>query len=189
VVGAIQDLNVGRDEEKTNAKSTSWRQWDEEQVSRYVFFKPAGTLTAMGGGGLGLVLQSSLGQEENKAEAWEKDDMLELDLDEEEAKILSKCMAITIFYSRKSYNPQYHPNCCWITYHQRFITRTASKKCSNYQQWFVTTIVVDKIFINNDSQLEPLLIIANNINNSSSLELLLIKLIISGSKLELLLII
>jgi hypothetical protein len=33
--------------------------------------------------------------------------MLELDLDEEEAELSSKHMAIAVFYSRKSYNPRY----------------------------------------------------------------------------------
>jgi hypothetical protein len=37
----------------------------------------------------------------------DEEDMLELDLDEEEAELSSKHMAIAVFYSRKSYNPRY----------------------------------------------------------------------------------
>jgi hypothetical protein len=34
------------------------------------------------------------------------DDILELDLDMEEAELSTKHLAIAMFYSRKSYNPQ-----------------------------------------------------------------------------------
>jgi hypothetical protein len=46
----------------------------------------------------------------SRANAKGEDDeegMLELDLDEEEAELSSKHMAIAVFYSRKSYNPRY----------------------------------------------------------------------------------
>jgi hypothetical protein len=42
------------------------------------------------------------GQEEAAMEA----DMIELDLDEEEAEVQSRVLAIAVFYSRKSYNPR-----------------------------------------------------------------------------------
>jgi hypothetical protein len=46
----------------------------------------------------------------NRAKEEGEDDeegMLELDLDEEEAELSTKHMAIAVFYSRKTYNPQY----------------------------------------------------------------------------------
>jgi hypothetical protein len=52
-------------------------------------------------------LKSGRGQEEDRVEAGEEEDMLELDLDEEESEVLSNCMAIVVFYSRKSYNPKF----------------------------------------------------------------------------------
>jgi hypothetical protein len=42
------------------------------------------------------------GADEDKVE--ENDDMLEIELNEEEAELVVKFLAIAIFYSRKSYN-------------------------------------------------------------------------------------
>jgi hypothetical protein len=44
------------------------------------------------------------GVDEDKVE--KNDDMLEIELNEEEAELVAKFLAIAIFYSRKSYNLQ-----------------------------------------------------------------------------------
>jgi hypothetical protein len=41
-----------------------------------------------------------------RGEGMDNEDTLEFDLDEEEAVHASKLLAIAVFYSRKSYNPQ-----------------------------------------------------------------------------------
>jgi hypothetical protein len=46
------------------------------------------------------------GQASGSKRMEEDDDMLEIDLEEEGAEALSNCMAIAVYYSRKSYNPK-----------------------------------------------------------------------------------
>jgi hypothetical protein len=46
-----------------------------------------------------------IGHDEDKREPGDNDGTLELDLEEEEAVLASKCVTIAVYNSRKSYNP------------------------------------------------------------------------------------
>jgi hypothetical protein len=47
------------------------------------------------------------GKEPTKAEKGQEEDVLELDLEEGEAEVETKFIAIAVYYSQKSYNPKY----------------------------------------------------------------------------------
>jgi hypothetical protein len=52
------------------------------------------------------------GEANTDAKAGEEEDLLEYDLDEEETELASMFSAIAVFYSQKSYSPQYlFPTC------------------------------------------------------------------------------
>jgi hypothetical protein len=57
--------------------------------------------------GRSWALEIYKGHTEEDDQHTQEDGILELDLDEEEAEILVRNLAIGVFYSRKSYNPKY----------------------------------------------------------------------------------
>jgi hypothetical protein len=55
----------------------------------------------------GWAMEVSRGKDAGREEAEMEDGMLELDMDEEDAVKSSHVLGIAVFYSKKSYNPQY----------------------------------------------------------------------------------